>query len=333
MVSYDSESAETVLAPFTAMVIESPLVQPSALTIPVSAGTSCSSCRSFQERTSKNAEHRAVRGLTLEVDRDGLFMADLRIRVAPTYSVGFDRFDASAITAPNGVGTLFGILGEKNGAPRLKSTESLPELAGGARFDVPFETLGWDGPFNLRLTRADALPDGHALEILDRSTGLVHRLAAVGDGVELISAELGKLAVAPTASSTFRQVTPPPSLTAYQQRTIAQQKAGNLPRFELSVVPVTKTSIEDAVLPNGFHLSAAYPNPTRGVVYAQLQSDGGTVQFEVLDVLGRTRKTGSMLASAGVDRLSWDVSDLPRGPYWIRIQLASHTTVIPVTTL
>lgn len=260
-------------------------------------------------------------------------MADLRIRVSPGYTVGFDRFDASAIAAPDGVGTLFGVLGEKNGTPRLKSTESLPELTGGARFDVPFESFGWEGPFTLRLTRADALPDGHALEILDRSTGQVHRLESAGDEIALISAQLGKLDVVPTATATFRQVTPPPSLTAYQQRTIAHQKAGSLPRFELSVVPVIKTSIDEAVLPNGFQLAAAYPNPTRGVVYAQLQSDGGMVQFEVLDVLGRSRKTGSMSASPGVDRLSWDVSDLPRGQYWIRIQLSSHTTVFPITTL
>ncbi|NDC88957.1 MAG: hypothetical protein EB075_09165, partial [Bacteroidetes bacterium] len=234
VVSYDSESAEAVLAPWTALVIESPASQPSALTIPAAAGASGSS-RSFQERTSKDAGMSAVRGITLEIDQEERFMADLRIRVSPDFTVGFDRFDASAIAAPDGVGTLFGVLGEKNGTPRLKSTESLPELTGGARFDVPFESFGWDGPFTLRLTRADALPDGHALEILDRSTGQVHRLESAGDEIALISAQLGKLELAPTATATFRQVTPPPSLTAYQQRTIAHQKAGSLPRFELSV--------------------------------------------------------------------------------------------------
>ena len=68
---------------------------------------------------------------------------------------------------------------------------------------------------------------------------------------------------------------------------------------------------------------SVYPNPASRSATLRLRMDyPSPIEWEILDLLGRTRRTGNAVASGGVWTNRLDLSSLAAGFYWLRVRAA-----------
>lgn len=67
-----------------------------------------------------------------------------------------------------------------------------------------------------------------------------------------------------------------------------------------------------------FRLTSVYPNPFNSTLKIEFTlPKAATVEFSIFDISGRTIETRENAYNAGLNRLSWDASDLPAGLYYL----------------
>ena len=92
----------------------------------------------------------------------------------------------------------------------------------------------------------------------------------------------------------------------------------------------TKTVIVDLCIglgeiENGLGLSV-YPNPSSGMVTVSLYSEESSVLLSLVDVTGKVVMEERELNARGVMTRTFDLSTLPRGVYYLRLQGAEYST-------
>src|SRR5258706_9334536 len=78
-----------------------------------------------------------------------------------------------------------------------------------------------------------------------------------------------------------------------------------------------------------------YPTPALTDLWCNLYTDGsGKLQFEIMDVLGKTNTTEIRDAKKGLnEEMKFNISNLPQGVYFIRVRPLDGSSIIPSTQM
>ncbi len=76
---------------------------------------------------------------------------------------------------------------------------------------------------------------------------------------------------------------------------------------------------------------SVYPNPAQTDLWCDFYTDGsGKLQFEIMDVLGKTYSTEVREAKKGLnEEMKFNISNLPQGVYFIRVRPLDGSSIIP----
>jgi hypothetical protein len=82
-------------------------------------------------------------------------------------------------------------------------------------------------------------------------------------------------------------------------------------------------------------LVGVYPNPAQTNLWCDFYTDGsGKLQFEIMDVLGKTYNTEIREAKKGLNEaVQFNISNLPQGVYFIRIKPLDGSSIIPTSQM
>ena len=85
-------------------------------------------------------------------------------------------------------------------------------------------------------------------------------------------------------------------------------------------------NLSGAVLPNGYRISKAYPNPFNPSTSFEIDLDSESfVSMKVYNVIGQLTQelyTGNMNGYGNV--INWDASNVSSGIYFVKIQIGSN---------
>ncbi len=95
------------------------------------------------------------------------------------------------------------------------------------------------------------------------------------------------------------------------------------------------TSTEETTLPEGFVISAVYPNPFRGTAALSLEVPRPVeARVQVYDLLGREVATlADGYLTPGSHTFRWDGAQAPASLYFIRVETDTFTATRKVTLL
>jgi hypothetical protein len=80
---------------------------------------------------------------------------------------------------------------------------------------------------------------------------------------------------------------------------------------------------------------SVYPNPAQTDLWCDFYSEGtGKIQFEIMDVLGKTYFTQIQDAKKGLnEEVKFNISNLPQGVYFIRVKAADGSNIMPTSQM
>ncbi len=170
------------------------------------------------------------------------------------------------------------------------------------------------------LTEGDT-PVENVMVVLIDNTGKISDYAVTGAD--------GDYTMNYASSGSFTLFANIPGYQLYSESiTLDYSNAGTIER-EIVILPMGVTSIESPdELPSGIAVSV-YPNPSSGAVYVSFAETVENATVTLYNHLG-VQVYSMNLRVTGAGSVALPVSDLPAGPYFVRVSSGAATSIIPV---